>query len=133
VIGQLPRYRPRGLRRPTLAYTQLRRKRSQKRTKSSSANPAPVNTEIVLFNHGPVEFPVATVRPREVRAFAIALLTDLKNWLAARWEWLKPRAVPCAVAGLGMVAVIASADYLAHDHSDKASSAPRVVQIDLSR
>ena len=119
--GQLPRasdWRARGLRRPTLAYTRMRKRsispRAKRATKISSAETSAVNTEIVLFDHGPAEFPVATLRPRELRARAIALVNDLQQWFGARWQWFKPRSVPCAVAGLGMLAVIASADYLAH-------------------
>jgi len=73
-----------------------------------------VNNEIVLFDHGPAEFPVATARPRELRARAIALAAHLQLWLRARWAWFRPRTVPCAVAALGMIAVLASANYLAH-------------------
>jgi hypothetical protein len=133
MIGELPRYRPRGLRRPTLAYTRLARRRSirgRARTKTSTAPAAAVNTEIVLFDHGPAEFPVATVRPREARARVIALLADLQHWLAARWAWFRPRTVPCAVAALGMFAVMASADYLAHGHEKHGS--PSVITILIS-
>jgi hypothetical protein len=49
--------------------------------------------------------------------------------MSARWAWFRPRTVPCAVAGLGMVAVIASAHYLAHPHDD--ARVPGVVTIDL--
>ena len=143
MIGELPRYRPRALRRPTLAYTRLARRRSipgpgagpgpsisGARTKTSTAAAAAVNTEIVLFDHGPAEFPVATVRPREARARVIALLADLQHWLAARWAWFRPRTVPCAVAALGMFAVMASADYLAHGHEKHGS--PSVITILIS-
>jgi hypothetical protein len=92
-----------------------------------------VNNEIVLFDHGPHEFPVATARPTEPRARAIALVADLQRWLAARWEWFKPRTVPCAVAGLGMIAVLASADYLAHHDDPCAAKKPaNVVRVDLA-
>jgi hypothetical protein len=93
----------------------------------------PVNNEIVLFDHGPMEFPVATARPTELRARAIAIGADVRRWLVARWEWFKPRSVPCAVAGLGMIAVLVSADYLAH-HQDQ-SAAPKsthIVRVDLA-
>jgi hypothetical protein len=86
--------------------------------------------EIVTFDHGPVEFPVASMRPREARGRVVAALGDLQRWLAARWEWFKPRSVPCAVACLGMIAIIASADYLAH-HLDQGSHKPTIVRIDL--
>lgn len=129
--GWLPGLRTRAPRRHTLAYMRGRR-RSRARA-NKQATPAPsVNTEIVLFDHGPAEFPVATAVPREPRARAIALAAALERWLLARWHWLKPRTVPCAVAGLGMWAVLASADYLAHQHGTQAKSDARVVQIQIA-
>lgn len=83
-----------------------------------------------MFDHGPAEFPVAIAVPREPRARAIALLANLERWVAARWSWFRPRTVPCAVAGLGMIAVMASAHYLAHQHDD--AHAPRVVTIHVA-
>lgn len=131
--GWLPGYRPRlQPRKRTLAYTRQRR-RSHPRTKKQDGAPRTVNTEIVLFDHGPAEFPVATAVPREPRARVVAMLASLERWVRARWDWFKPRTVPCAVAVLGMVAVIASADYLAHQHDDDTSSArPRIVRINVA-
>ncbi|HEY5927074.1 MAG TPA: hypothetical protein VIV11_35545 [Kofleriaceae bacterium] len=83
------------------------------------------------FDHGPAEFPVATVRPREARARAIALVGSLQRWLVARWQWFKPRTVPCAVAALGMIAVLASAHYLAN-HKDDNCLKRHIVQVDLA-
>lgn len=131
MIGLLPRYRSRALKRPTLAYTRLRR-RAKARAKNQAPRTTQVNTEIVLFDHGPAEFPVATVRPRHARARAIALVGALQQWLLARWRWLRPRTVPVAVAALGMAAVLKSADYLAQDHGE-ASPHVRVVHIDLAQ
>src|SRR5262249_52083161 len=97
------------------------------------ASPAPaVNTEIVLFDHGPAEFPVASLRPRNTRARVTALVGALEHWLVARWQWFRPRTVPCAVAGLGMIAVIESADYLAH-FKDHVQQVPSTVHVDLAR
>ena len=129
--GWLPGYRPRlgAARKRTLAYTRQRR-RSPRVHKKQDAAPRAMNTEIVLFDHGPAEFPVATAVPREPRARLIATLADLKRWVAARWDWFKPRTVPCAVAGLGMVAVIASAHYLAHQHDHE--NAPRIVRVHVA-
>jgi hypothetical protein len=113
-----PRYRPRGLTpmsKRTIAYTRRRRKRSQRPVEKQARSMRPVNTEIVLFDHGPAEFPIAAVRPREPRARVVVALAALQRWLVARWQWFRPRTVPCAVAGLGMMAVLAFSDYLAHD------------------
>ena len=128
--GWLPRYRPRVSKR-TIAYTRTRRK-SHRREQKQALLDRPVNTEIVLLHHGPAEFPVATARPREARARLIALVGSLQQWLAARWQWLQPRTVPCAVAALGMIAVLASADYLAHYKEDCAKPAP-AVHVDLAK
>ena len=119
-------------RKRTLAYTRTRR-RSRSRHQKQAPVTRSVNTEIVLFDHGPAEFPVATVRPREARAQLIALVSDLQHWLLARWQWLRPRTVPCAVAALGMLAVLAAANYLAHYQEDSyAAPDARVIHIDLA-
>ena len=130
--GWLPGYKPRPQRRHTLAYTRSRRRRARTRVIKEASETRVVNTEIVLFDHGPAEFPVATAVPREPRAWAIAIAADLKKWLVARWEWFRPRSVPCAVACLGMLAVLKSADYLAHQHHDHSHSQARVVHIDIA-
>jgi hypothetical protein len=131
--GWLPGVRARpmsSLRRRTLAYTRTRR-RSQRRPNKQATPLTTANTDLVLFDHGPSEFPVATARAREPRARVIALVADLQRWLVARWQWLRPRTVPCAVACLGMIAILASADYLAHQHVDHVT-ATHVVHIDIA-
>lgn len=131
-IGWLPQYRARGLRKSPLAFRRVRRRRrSPQRAREQAPRAQPVTTELALFDRGAAEFPVATARPREPRARAIALVGALQRWLGARWQWLKPRTVPCAVAGLGMLAMLEAADYLTHAHEDAAPPA-RVVHIDLA-
>lgn len=129
-VGWLPRHRPRGLRRPPLAYTRLRR-RSRTRSNREAPSTTSVNTEIVLFDRGPCEFPVATVRPRSAHARAIALVGALQAWLVAQWKFLRPRAVPCAVAGAGMLAVLAFSDYLTHYQEVPAQHAQHVQAVHL--
>jgi hypothetical protein len=128
--GSLPRYRPIGLRRPILAYRR-KRKRSQPRVKEQTSRTVAGTTELVLFDHGPAEFPVAAVRPREPRARMIALVGDLQHWLVAQWQWFRPRTVPVAVAALSMVAILKSAAYLAHQQVESSPHA-RVVHIDIA-
>lgn len=128
--GWLPRYRARGLRRP-LPYTRLRR-RSYARKNQQARDGGPVNTEIVAFDRGPAEFPVATLRPRDASARMTALVGALEKWLAARWQWFRPRTVPCAVAGVGMMAVLAFSEYLTKDRPETAQTAPSVVHVDLA-
>ncbi len=132
--GWLPGVRPRpatrGLRGRTRAYMRTRRRSRERSIKQASA-PATANTDLVLFDHGPTELPVASVVARDPRARVTALVADLRHWIAARWLWLRPRTVPCAVAGLGMVAIVASADYLAHHQVEHVPSA-HVVHVDIA-
>lgn len=130
--GSLPRYRPRALlRRSPLAYTRMR-KRSRSRANHAARSTQARNTDIVAFDHGPAEFPLATMRPRETRAQITAAIGAIQRWLVDRWRWLRPRSVPCAVAALGMIAVMASADYLAHYKEDCVKQHAAPVHIDLA-
>jgi hypothetical protein len=43
---------------------------------------------------------------------AQALVGELRGWLAGQAAWLRPRAIPMAVAFAGMLAVLASVSYL---------------------
>jgi hypothetical protein len=127
--GWLPRYRPRGLTRRALPFGR-RRASKQRRGAKPTSSTRDSAIEIVRFDHGPAEFPVATVRPREPSAQLSALIGALQRWLIARWQWLRPRSVPCAVAGLGMMAILAFSNYLAH-YNDGACvrSAPAHIEI----
>jgi hypothetical protein len=63
----------------------------------------------MIFDLPPAELPVATLVPRESSTrFAF----DLRAWFVARWAWFRPRTVPMIVALAGMLAVIASGNYL---------------------
>lgn len=119
--GWLPgtRLRP-TMRKRTLAYTRARRRARPHANKQAPIAGVP-NTEIVLFDHRPAEFPVAHAVPHEPRARAVALAADIKRWLAARWQWFRPRTVPCAVAALGMLAVLAFSNYLTNLDDDQPS------------
>jgi hypothetical protein len=138
--GSMPRYLPRArlaLKR-TLPYTRSRR-RSQRRSKKEAKAAPGVNTEESLeqhlnmaFDHGPPEFPIATLRPREAGARARAALGDLQRWFVARWNWFKPRSVPCAVAGLGLLAVLASADYLANHIDQNPPQVHKILRVDIA-
>jgi hypothetical protein len=60
---------------------------------------------------GAAKLPTATLLPArsEVRS---RLLGDLRHWLAPRWGWVRPRAVPILAAVIGMFAVIGVEKYL---------------------
>lgn len=109
--GWLPGYKPRFARKRTLAYMRQRRRSHSTPNKQEPSTPV-VNTEIVLFDHGPTELPVAVVHRGSV------ITRDLRVWLANMWAWLRPRTIPCAAALFGMLAVMQSAYYLAHQHDD---------------
>ncbi len=111
--GCLPR--PRALKKRTLAYTRVPRKRSR-RAKELARASGQVNHEIVIFDHGPAEFPVARVMPRDTGSRAVVMLGDLQLWLAARWSWLRPRTIPVVFAAIGSLCVRITADYLSHPH-----------------
>src|SRR3954467_8961965 len=121
----MPRYVPRIRKRLTFSYKRPRRSKPRRKEARRIEH---ANTEIVAFDHGPAEFPVATIRPRDGGSLAVALLGALQRWFAARWTWFQPRAAPMIVAALGMVGVIWTADYLAH-HLDQPQ--PRPVQTDI--
>jgi hypothetical protein len=105
--------------------------RPQAERENSRAVCAPsVHHEIVIFDPGPAEFPVATLRPRDTRTWAGVALGDLRRWLVARWTWLRPRAVPVIAAALGATLVIASAEYLSHAHGTLPH--PHTAAIDVS-
>jgi hypothetical protein len=110
--GWLPRYRPRGL--APLGRRRFRRAKARKRTHIAKDVYDCSGPSLYGLQLGSAEFPLATVRPREARGQFVALVAALQRWLSARWQWLRPRSVPCAVAGLGMLAVLAFSDYLAH-------------------
>jgi hypothetical protein len=125
VIG--PGWLPRPLARPsrkrrTLAYTRLRR-RSPRAPKSRAVAALPAHNDLVLFDQGPSELPVATVVPHEMRSRALVWAGALRRWIAARWDWFRPRTVPVIAAVFGMLFVLASADYLAHVQGEPHSTA----------
>ena len=106
--GSMPRFlRPLGRKR-IFAY---RRRRAKRRTPHAGARPMREDQD-VLFDLGKSELPTATLVHKHESART--LLGALSAWLFARWQWLSPRMVPVAVAAIGMILVLWSADYLAH-------------------
>lgn len=127
--GCMPRLPLRTWRKRTLAYTRPRRRRAPK---SPSARPQVTNTEIV-FDRGPWEFPIATVRARAPGARLAAMMWDLQRWLAARWAWLRPRSVPVLVAAVASVLVMLSADALSHDRGSQVRPHADQVTVQIGR
>jgi hypothetical protein len=52
------------------------------------------------------ELPTARVRSRRVADRMAAARGDLGRWIDVRAQWLLPRVVPFALAGLGLVAIL---------------------------
>ena len=66
----------------------------------------------VTFDHGPAEFPIATLRPRAPIATLTAWAGDLQRWLVERVAFLRPRTIPLIAAMVGMLGTAAAAHYL---------------------
>ncbi len=64
------------------------------------------------FDHGPAEFPIATLRPRAPIATLTAWVGDLQRWLVERVAFLRPRTIPLIAAMVGMLGTAAAAHYL---------------------
>jgi hypothetical protein len=60
------------------------------------------------------ELPLAQVRSTRFAGRVSAMRGDLSRWAEARGEWLLPRAVPLALAGFGLIAILAFTWALAH-------------------
>jgi hypothetical protein len=138
VIGLMPRYVPRFRKRLAVTYTRMRRRQPRRQKEAKRTERVQVETMALcaasdLSRYAPTEFPMATIRPREARGRAVAAVAALRRWVLARWQWFKPRSMPCVVAGLGMLAVIAAADYLAH-HIDqpKPEKSDKLMLVDIS-
>jgi hypothetical protein len=113
--GWLPSRPINRLKRRTLAYVRVRRRRSKPRPPRTGHAPGvSYDDQTVIFQTGPVEFPTAMLVPHDPTAHAHALVGELARWLAAKWAWLRPRTVPVMFAALGLLAVLESADYLRH-------------------
>jgi hypothetical protein len=95
--------------RRTLPYSG-RRRRSAISPRVTAAKPAAVaDNEDMIFDQPPAELPVATLVPRDGKT---RMRADFYAWVAAKWNWFKPRTVPMLVAAAGMFAVIGSANWL---------------------
>lgn len=64
----------------------------------------------MLFDGPPAELPTATLVPSGLPT-GRQLVGDLDRWLAQRWAWLAPRAIPMLVASLGLVGTLACVKY----------------------
>jgi hypothetical protein len=104
-IGWLPSL-SRPSRRRTLPYTGRSRRIVRRK---AVARDVLVDDQPMIFDLPPAELPVATVVPKDR---GTQLAADLRVWLAARWQWFKPRTIPMIVAFVGMLAVIGAATWL---------------------
>jgi hypothetical protein len=103
------------LKRRPLAYARPRPRPRRRGARPLDAAPVRAASgspeELAIFSTAPAELPVAVLRSR---APTIRIRAMLAQWRISSWTWLRPRAVPFVVAVLGLVAVLASQDYLRH-------------------
>lgn len=86
----------------------VHRRRTRRQRPAGTATPRePVEPRF----DGAARLPTATLLPArsEVRSRVVG---DLRRWLAPRWGWVRPRALPILAAVLGMFAVIGVEKYL---------------------
>lgn len=118
----------------TRAYIRRRRAKRDKRKKQARRAIAPrkylasdlpaMNHEPVIFDRASRELPTAIIRPRAPSARVRAALREIAGWFGAGLAWIRPRTLPLIVAAVGMVFVLVSADYLAHEHGARQHKVP---------
>jgi hypothetical protein len=135
--GWLPS-RPRPLaraRRGLGAYTPHARKRRSRRRPAAGPQigrdrrTPDGDPGAMVFDGFPVELPRATLRPTTSQARHRAIGGMLTQWLAGRWEWLRPRAVPMIAALVGFVAVMGATKYLPVYSSKHGAAVVRHVRV----
>lgn len=67
----------------------------------------------MVFDGPGAQLPMATLRPSALRGRRHALAADLDRWLATRWHWVRPRAVPLLAALLGLLVTLGAVKYVA--------------------
>lgn len=67
------------------------------------------------------ELPVATVR-RVPGSRVEVVASDVRRWLAARWQWFKPRTIPVTVAFVSMLGVLQALSYLSQPPPETTST-----------
>ena len=109
ILGWMSFGAPRPTRKPrTLSYTRVRRRRIRVRN-GAAPDASSGDTEVMLNDRG-TELPTATIRaiPASQASFTARIVGELTSWLAAQWEFVRPRILPSLVALAGMFAMIAS-------------------------
>lgn len=125
-VGWLLPSQARPSRRRTLPYTKPDRRIVRRK---AVARPVLADDQSMIFDLPPADLPVATVVPKD---HTTQLAADLRAWLAARWQWFKPRTIPMIVAFVGMLAVIGAATWLrnyARETPERVTEAPRSLQV----
>jgi hypothetical protein len=65
-----------------------------------------------LFADRKAKLPVATLLPRRTDGRPAVITGALHRWVAHRWMWVKPRAIPLFVAFMGLLGVLDARHYL---------------------
>ena len=107
--GSMPNYRTR-VAKKKLSYVRPRR-RGKRSREGLAAREAAALLELASASM-PAELPAARLRVRGVTAAAVA--GSFVAWLRDQARWLRPRAIPAAVALIGLVGLMATTSYIAH-------------------
>ena len=123
--GCMPSYRARGPRK-VMSYVRVRKR--AKKARGPAPPPATadreLDLELVALAAGSGELPVARVRTRGLSAEALA--GAFAAWLGEQVRWLRPRAIPGAIAFVGLFGIMAATSYLVRTPAPSAAAAPRV-------
>lgn len=102
--------RPRPLKthvRRLVSYTPFRRVRAR-----PAGATTPDDTQRGWFADRKAKLPVATLLPRRADGRPAVITGALHRWVAHRWMWVKPRAIPLFVAFMGLIGVLNARHYL---------------------
>jgi hypothetical protein len=91
----------------------LRRARGRATGAANDASvPTPDDVSRGWFADRKAKLPIATLLPRRTDGRPAVLTGALHRWLAHRWMWVKPRAIPLFVAFMGLLGVLNARHYL---------------------
>jgi hypothetical protein len=72
---------------------------------------AACDTPGMLFDGPPAELPIATLLPAPRPGRRRLIRADLDRWIALRWAWVLPRAIPLVVAIAGLFGTLGAVKY----------------------
>jgi hypothetical protein len=66
----------------------------------------------MVFDGPGAKLPTATLRRSAMQPRRRLIAGDLDRWLASRWEWVRPRALPLLAAFVGLVVTLGAVKYV---------------------